>query len=156
MERGEQAQCTKVCIGRIRLSGWLHRPDKAGPANPLDYLVHIKKMALPLYPQFGTEPNIYYIPPIHVPEPYLKQMFGPAVKEATQAYAHAHSDETLLGALMIFGSTEQWVSRFKVAKGFASAYDAKGKELVKVPLKEPAFIRPFFDEKLQVYRHNIT
>jgi len=156
VERGEQTQCIKTCIGRIRLNGWLHTPDKADPTNPLDYLVHIKKMALPLFPQFGTEPNIYHIPPIHVSQPYLKQMFGPQVDQAKKAYAQAHADETLLGALLIFGSTEQWVSKFKVAKGMASAYDAAGKELVRVPLKEPAFIRPFFDEKLQVYRHNTT
>jgi len=38
----------------------------------------------------------------------------------------------------------------------ASGYDAAGKAVVKVPIKEPVYVRPFYDEKLQVYRHNIT
>lgn len=156
VEKGEQTQCVRTCIGRIRLNGWLHPPEKADPANPIDYLVHVKKIALPLYPQLGLEPNIYYIPPIHVPPPYLKQMFGPGVVQAISAYKNAPKDETLLGALTLFGSTEHWITKFKVAKGIAVGYDAAGKEVVKVPIKEPTFVRPFHDEKLQVYRHNIT
>jgi nitrate reductase beta subunit len=155
VERKEQTQCIRTCIGRIRLNGWIHQPEKADPANPVDYLVHIKKVALPLYPQFGLEPNIYYIPPIHVPVPYLKQMFGPNVEQAIKTYMTAADDETFLGALTVFGSSEFWVEKFHVSKGTVTGYDAKGKELVKVPLKEPVVIRPYFDEKLQIYRHNI-
>ncbi len=70
VEKGEQTQCIRTCMGRIRLNGWINLPQKADPSNPIDYLVHIKKVALPLYPQFGLEPNVYYIPPIHVPIPY--------------------------------------------------------------------------------------
>jgi nitrate reductase beta subunit len=156
VEKGEQTQCVRTCIGRIRLNGWVHPPEKADPSNPLDYLVHVKKVALPLFPQFGLEPNIYYIPPIHVPLPYLRQMFGPGVEQAIAAYKSAHADETLLGALTVFGSTEFWVEKFRVSKGAVTAYAAGGKELVTVPLKEPVLIRPYHDEKLQVYRHNIT
>ncbi len=156
VEKGEQTQCIRTCIGRIRLNGWLHTPDKADPSNPVDYLVHIKKVALPLFPQFGLEPNVYYIPPMHVPLPYLKQLFGPAVEEAIRTYRNAHKDETLLGVLTLFGSTEFWVSRFRVKEGSVTGYDMKGKALVTVPIKEPVFIRPYYDEKLDVYRHNIT
>jgi nitrate reductase beta subunit len=66
VEKGLQTECIVTCIGRIRLNGWIHTPDKVDPTNPIDYLVHVKKMAIPLYPQFGLEPNIYYIPPIHI------------------------------------------------------------------------------------------
>jgi nitrate reductase beta subunit len=156
VEQGEQTQCMRTCIGRTRLNGWIHTPEKADPSNPIDYLVHIKKVALPLFPQFGTEPNIYYIPPIHVPPPFLRQTFGPGVEDAIKTYRNAHTDETLLGVLMLFGSTDFWPAKFKVSKGSASGYDVKGKEIVKVPIKEPAYIRPFYDKKLQVYRHNIT
>jgi hypothetical protein len=38
----------------------------------------------------------------------------------------------------------------------AFGYDAMGKEIVRVPLKEPIFIRPFRDEKVDAFRHNIT
>ncbi|MFN3478973.1 MAG: 4Fe-4S dicluster domain-containing protein [Thermodesulfovibrionales bacterium] len=156
IEQGEQTQCIRTCIGRIRLNGWIHTPDKADPSNPVDYLVHIKKIALPLFPQFGLEPNVYYIPPIHVPVPYLKQMFGPGVEDAIRTYRNAHNDEALLGALTIFGSTEFWVTKFHVSKGIVTGYDMKGKEIIKVPIKEPVFIRPYYDERLEVYRHNIT
>ena len=49
-----------------------------GPRQPT-VLSHSRRSrsALPLYPQFGTEPNGYYIPPRWVPRPYLEQMFGP-------------------------------------------------------------------------------
>jgi nitrate reductase beta subunit len=156
IEQGEQTQCIRTCIGRIRLNGWIHTPEKADPSNPLDYLVHIKKVALPLFPQLGLEPNVYYIPPIHVPAPYLRQMFGSGVEDAIRTYRNAHNDELLLGALTIFGSTEFWVTKFRVSKGIVTGYDTKGKELVKVPVKEPVFIRPYYDEKIEVYRHNIT
>lgn len=156
VEKGEQTQCIRTCIGRIRLNGWIHTPDKADPSNPIDYLVHIKKIALPLFPQFGLEPNVYYIPPVHVPLPYLRQLFGPGVEEAIRTYRNAHNDEALLGVLTLFGSTEFWVSRFRVKEGSVTGYDMKGKALVTVPIKEPVFIRPYYDERLDVYRHNIT
>lgn len=156
VEKGEQTQCIRTCIGRIRLNGWIHTPDKADPSNPIDYLVHIKKVALPLFPQFGLEPNVYYIPPVHVPLPYLRQLFGPGVEEAIRTYRNAHNDEALLGVLTLFGSTEFWVSRFRVKEGSVTGYDMKGKALVTVPIKEPVFIRPYYDERLDVYRHNIT
>jgi nitrate reductase beta subunit len=157
VEQGEQTQCIRTCIGRIRLNGWLSRPEKADPENPLDFLVYIKKVALPLYPQFGTEPNVYYIPPVHVPIPFQKQMFGPGVEHAITAYKQAHSDNMFLGLLTLFGSTELWISKFHVSKnGMATGYDEKGKAVVKVPIKEPQYVRPFYDKTLDVYRHNIT
>lgn len=156
VEQGEQTQCIRTCIGRIRLNGWIHTPDKADPSNPVDYLVHIKKVALPLFPQFGLEPNVYYIPPVHVPIPYLRQLFGPGVEDAIRTYKNAHNDDALLGALTIFGSTEFWVAKFHVSTGIVRGYDMKGKEIIKVPIKEPVFIRPYYDERLEVYRHNVT
>ncbi|MDI6763448.1 MAG: dehydrogenase [Thermodesulfobacteriota bacterium] len=156
VEQGLQTQCITTCIGRIRLNGWIHTPERADPGNPIDYLVHIKKVALPLYPQFGLEPNIYYIPPVHVPFPYLRQMFGPGAEGAIKTYRGAYSDTTFLGVLMLFGSMEKWVAGFKVEREEAIAYDEKGREILKVPLKESAFVRPFWDEKLGSFRHNIT
>jgi len=156
VEGGSQTQCVTTCIGRIRLNGWISTPDQAEPSNPIDYLVHRRKMALPLYPQFGLEPNIYYIPPVHVPLPYLKQMFGPGVQDAVEAYRTAHKDPALLGLLTLFGSTDRWVTKYRVGEDAAFGYDAKGEEIVKVPLAEPIFIRPFWDERVQAFRHNTT
>ena len=70
------------CIGKIRLQGFLNNPTEPNADNPLDYIVHVKRLALPLYPQYGLEPNVYYIPPVHVPPAYLRQMFGWGVDEA--------------------------------------------------------------------------
>src|ERR1051325_12152066 len=66
-----QTRCMAACVGHIRLQG-LVQLNKEGlwkedRYNPLYYLIHVAKVALPLYPQFGTEPTGYYIPPRWVP-----------------------------------------------------------------------------------------
>jgi nitrate reductase beta subunit len=86
IEAGYQPQCVTTCIGRIRLQGFIHTPAEVEDDNPIDFLVHVKKVALPLYPQSGLEPNVYYIPPIHAGEAFLKQMFGPSVAHAVATY----------------------------------------------------------------------
>nr|WP_218251196.1 4Fe-4S dicluster domain-containing protein [Candidatus Magnetobacterium casensis] len=154
MEKGEMSQCVTNCIGRIRLHGYLSMPDKAVKENPIDYLVHVRKLALPLYPQFGTESNIYYIPPIHAPVAYMEQMFGPGVGNAVKTYKNIPNDQTLKGLLVLFGSMEKTLSSFKVDEKFAYGYDGKGGEIVKVPVTEPMYVREFFDQKLQAYRQN--
>jgi len=76
-----QTRCMAACIGQIRLQGLVELNKdgtwKENRHSPLYYLVHVAKVALPLYPQFGTEPNGYYIPPRWAPRAYLRQMFGP-------------------------------------------------------------------------------
>jgi nitrate reductase beta subunit len=156
VEGGRQSQCTVTCIGKIRMNGFITTPEKADEHNPMDYLVHVARVALPLYPQFGLEPNTYYVPPLHVPEAYLGQMFGPGVAEAKKRYQNAREDERLLGALLLFGATPETVHRFEVEAGNALGYDEKGRELVRVPLTEPVKVRPFFEEARRVYRHNVT
>jgi nitrate reductase beta subunit len=111
------------------------------PRKPADFLVHVKKLALPLYPQLGLEPNVYYIPPVHVPVEYLGQMFGPGVEDAIATYRAAKDDDELLGLLMLFGSTERIIDTFAVEGGIARGYDEQGEEIVAVPLREPTFVR---------------
>ncbi|MBF0457096.1 MAG: dehydrogenase [Nitrospirae bacterium] len=154
VEQGLMTQCVTNCIGRIRLHGYLNTPEKAVKENPIDYLVHVRKLALPLYPQFGTEPNIYYIPPIHAPVSYLEQMFGPGVGTAVRTYKNIPNDQTLKGLLVLFGSMEKILSSFKVDDKLAYGFDDKGNEIVKVPVTEPMFVREFFDSKLKVFRQN--
>lgn len=43
-------------LGKPTASSWAE-----DPGNPIYYLVRERKIALPLYSQFGTEPNGYYI-----------------------------------------------------------------------------------------------
>jgi len=116
VEEGLQPQCVITCIGKIRLTGFINPPEKARSDNPIDFLVHIKKVALPLYPQTGLEPNVYYIPPINVPLKFLKQMFGDAAEHAVKTYmAMREGKEPELQALLhLFGSTPRIPHSFAV------------------------------------------
>jgi len=154
MEQGLQPQCFVNCIGKIRLAGYLSTPDKAHADNPLDYLVHIKKVALPLFPQLGLEPNVYYIPPMHVPTPFLRQMFGPGADEAVKVYRSAMKDPDLSGLLCLFGSTEHVVNRWKRHGDQVIGMDEKGAQVVRVPINEPVHVRPAMDAKYQIVRIN--
>ena len=154
MEQGLQPQCFVNCIGKIRLAGSISRPENADPANPVDYLVHVKKVALPLFPQYGLEPNVYYVPPVHVPPAFLMQLFGPQAPAAVEAYRNAPQDPDLAGLLSLFGSTEQIIRRFKRVNDQVLGFDDGGKELVRVPFKEPVHIRKALDVAQNVARGN--
>ncbi|MEW5978823.1 MAG: 4Fe-4S dicluster domain-containing protein [Acidobacteriota bacterium] len=154
IEQGLQPQCFVNCIGKIRLAGWISKPEEARADNPIDYLVHVRKIALPLFPQFGLEPNVYYIPPVHVPPPFLRQMFGPGVDEAVRAYRNAPNDDDLSGLLCLFGSTEMVVPRWKRQGETVTGSDERGTTLVSVPLREPVFVRPAYDRLYQITRVN--
>jgi nitrate reductase beta subunit len=154
IEQGLQPQCFVNCIGKIRLAGWLSPPGQARPDNPVDYLVHIRKVALPLFPQFGLEPNVYYIPPVHVPERFLEQMFGPGVSEALAAYRSAPRDPELAGLLCLFGSTEMILARWRRQGDWVVGADEKGVEVVRVPVREPVYVRAAFDAQRQIMRTN--
>lgn len=154
LEQGQQPQCFVNCIGKIRLAGWISTPESARPDNPMDYLVHVRKIALPLFPQFGLEPNVYYIPPIHAPASFLSQMFGPGAKRALEAYRNAPDDPDLTGLLSLFGSTERVIPRWKRSGDWTIGTEENGTEILRVPAREPVHIRQAFDEKYQVARTN--
>ena len=156
VENGRQTQCTITCIGKIRMQGFITTPEQARADNPLDYLIHVAKVAKPLYPQFGLEANVYYIPPMHVPVPFLSQMFGHGVPEAIATYRKAKDDKQLLGALLLFGATPDIVHHYKVEGRHTIGYDESGAELVRVPLREPIHVRAAYDARHEVYRTNIT
>jgi nitrate reductase beta subunit len=156
IEEGVQSTCMNACIGKIRIQGFISTPDQAREDNPIDFLVHVKKVAKPLYPQLGLEPNVYYIPPIHVPQVFLRQMFGHGVEEAVAAYRRLPEDKDLLAALTVFGSSPFIVHRFQRQGDVALGFDEKGTEIVRVPIFEPSFVRPFEDAARGVFRHNTT
>ena len=154
IENHLQPQCFANCIGKIRLAGWISTPQAARPENPIDYLVHVRKVALPLFPQFGLEPNVYYIPPIHAPAAFLAQLFGPGVQAAISAYRSAPDDPALAGILELFGCTERLVPRWRIAGQQVTALEEDGREIVHVPLKEPVYIREALDPQRQAVRTN--
>ena len=134
-------RCISVCVGKIRLQGWVD--DEKSPMN---FLVHKEPVALPLYPQFGTQPNVYYIPPRWVPRPYLHQMFGPGVDEALERYANPSHE--LLGVLQLFGATQKLLASYEITEDEAIGFNAGGREIVRVPIVEPVIVRP--PERLNV------
>ncbi len=154
LEQGLQPRCVESCIGKIRMQGWLSKPGEPRQDNPLDYLVHVRKVALPLYPQYGTEPNVYYVPPVHVPREFLLQLFGPGVDEAIRTYRAAKDDPNLLGAMLLFGNSPVILERYEVQDGHAIGYDGSGREAIRVPLTEPVYVRPYRDDAHQTFRHN--
>jgi len=156
VEKGIWPRCMRNCVGKIRMVGHVNTPENAIPDNPIDFLVHIKKIALPLYPQYGTEPNIYYIPPIHVPTKFTRQIFGPGVDKAIELYQRVRSGDEpeILGILMLNVSTNRIFSKFSVTDKEAIGYAEDGSEVVRVALKEPTITRPYYDPLIDTYRHN--
>ena len=92
IEQGIPNACNTQCVGQVRFLGMLH--DKQGPIYKL---VRKWKVAVPLLPQRGTGPNIYYIPPTapeavdaqgrltgksRIPSEYLESLFGKDVHGA--------------------------------------------------------------------------
>ncbi len=92
VDQGIPPACSAQCVGQVRFVGMVD--DTAGP---IYQLVHVWKVALPLLPQHGTSPNIYYVPPTapealddagrptgksRIPIEYLESLFGPGVAPA--------------------------------------------------------------------------
>ncbi|MDP6155195.1 MAG: 4Fe-4S dicluster domain-containing protein [Candidatus Thermoplasmatota archaeon] len=158
VEEGIWPRCMRNCVGKIRLVGYVNKPEDSDPKNPIDFLVHEKKVALPLYPQLGTEPNIYYIPPIHSDAKFLKQMFGPGVDNAVKIYKNMRNgnEPELRGVLLLCTSTDKILGKFAIRSDEAIGYDTDGNEVARLPLVESQIRRVFHDSEREVYRHNIT
>ena len=162
-----ETRCMSSCVGKIRMQG-LVKMQKDGlwakdTENPLYWIVQKEKVALPLYPQFGTEPNMFYIPPRWAPRAYLIQMFGPGVEQAIDKYT-APSRE-LMAILQLFRAQQEVIYKFKIKKGpriydkeitlsdgsktildiyndTVIGYNEKGKECVRTTVEEPMYERP--------------
>jgi nitrate reductase beta subunit len=156
VEQGEVPRCFQTCIGKIRNQGFVSTPDAAREDNPIDWLVHVRKVALPLLPQLGLEPNIYYIPPIHTPMPFLRQMFGPRVDAALKAYRGVADDRTLQALLSLIGSTPRTLHAFKVIGDSVAGFGPDGEEILRVPIREPSWVRAARDPKRGTPRMNVN
>ena len=93
LEQGVAPACVRQCPGRVRHFGYLDDRE-----SDVYKLVSEWNVALPLHPEFGTQPNVYYIPPLspprfdengeideanpRIPMEYLRSLFGPAVDGA--------------------------------------------------------------------------
>ncbi len=96
VEKHVPPACVAQCVGKIRFVGY--RDDKDGPVHKL---VERWQVALPLHPEYGTEPNVFYVPPINttpppfeddgrlkdaprIPLEYLEGLFGKKVNQALE------------------------------------------------------------------------
>ena len=93
LEQNVATACARQCTGRVRFLGFLD-----DPSGPIHKLVKVWKVALPLHPEYGTEPNVFYVPPLspprlddqgkldpakpRIPPAYLRFLFGPEVDAA--------------------------------------------------------------------------
>ncbi|MBW2160846.1 MAG: respiratory nitrate reductase subunit beta [Deltaproteobacteria bacterium] len=93
IEKGVANACARQCPGRVRFVGY--RDDQNAPIYKL---VDKWKVAIPLHPEYGTEPNVFYVPPLgparfdeagdldestpRIPTEYLESLFGPAVHDS--------------------------------------------------------------------------
>ncbi len=95
LEQEVATACVRQCTGRVRFLGFLD--DEKGPIHKL---VKVWKVALPLHLEYGTEPNVFYVPPLspprldeegkidpskpRIPMAYLRYLFGPEVEKAME------------------------------------------------------------------------
>ena len=126
VEEGEAPACARQCPGRLRFVGYLDDTD-----GPIDKLVRQWKVALPLHPEYGTQPNVFYVPPLladpfdadgrfsaqpRLPPQVLKNLFGPAVDgalatlKAEMAKKRAGQASELMDLLI----AKDWKSLFKI------------------------------------------
>lgn len=95
LEAGVAPACVRQCPGRVRHIDYMDNLE----GHPYK-LVKEWKVALPLRPDFGTEPNVFYVPPLapsafnesgefddsrnRIPEGYMRELFGPAADDALE------------------------------------------------------------------------
>lgn len=92
VDKGVVNACARQCPGRVRFVGYLDDPE-----GPIHKLVHKYKVALPLHAEYGTQPNVFYVPPLsppkldaegnpigemRIPPEYLESLFGKGVHSA--------------------------------------------------------------------------
>ncbi len=94
VEQGLPPACAQQCVGRIRFVGFLDDEE-----SQVYKLVHKYKVALGLRQDYGTQPNVYYVPPTESPAKFdaegkiiedstrlpieeLEKLFGPGVHDA--------------------------------------------------------------------------
>ena len=89
VDQGIAPACNRQCIGRARHYGYMD--DEGGDVFKLVEKWHV---ALPLHPEYGTSPNVFYVPPLspqafdrdgklldemRIPTDQLEELFGAGV-----------------------------------------------------------------------------
>lgn len=129
LEKGVAPACARACPARAVHFGFLE--DKNSSVYKL---VKKWKVALPLHPEFNTEPNVYYVPPLsspkfdkdgrltneeRIPIDYLKSLFGPEVERALKTLKEEREkmrkgmDSELMRILIGFRWPDDFFGRFR-------------------------------------------
>lgn len=124
VEKEVATACARQCPGRVRFLGYLD--DEEGVIHKL---VKQYQVALPLHPEYETEPNVFYIPPLsppkldekgrpsdipRIPLEYLESLFGERVKgvldklESEMAKKRAGEESELMDLII----SRQWHEMF--------------------------------------------
>jgi steroid C-25 hydroxylase beta subunit len=93
IDAGVAPACVRQCPGRAVFVDYVDDPE-----STVSKLVNDWKIALPLHEEFGTKPNVFYVPPLspaplnddmsinhngdRIPPDYLESLFGPEVHGA--------------------------------------------------------------------------
>jgi DMSO reductase family type II enzyme iron-sulfur subunit len=93
LEKGVAPACVRQCPGRGVFVGFIDDEESA-----VYKLVREWRVALPLHPEWNTEPNVFYVPPLspykireddsvdeserRLPTAYLESLFGPEAGQA--------------------------------------------------------------------------
>ena len=125
LEQGVAPACARNCPGRLAFVGYLDDEDGA-----IHKLVNVWKVALPLHAEYGTAPNVFYVPPLspyrlredrsidtgnmRIPLEYLESLLGPGVEAALAKLrseierVRAGGSSEMLDTLTVF----EWKSLF--------------------------------------------
>jgi complex iron-sulfur molybdoenzyme family reductase subunit beta len=126
VEKGLPPACAQQCVGRLRFVGYLD-----DEASQVHQLVRKWQVALPLHPEYGTQANVYYVPPLpgpprfdaqgkpipgseRIPVSYLESLFGKDVRktlatlEAEMAKKKAGKPSALIDMLIAFEHREMF------------------------------------------------
>ncbi len=124
IEKGLPTACAQQCVGRVRWIGY--RDDEEGP---IYQLVEKYQVALPLHSDWGTEPNVFYVPPTapdaynsdgtpadedRIPLSYLESLFGDGVRSALdtleieRAKKQAGKDSALMDILIAYKHSDMF------------------------------------------------
>ncbi len=128
IEEGVAPACARQCPGRLRFVGYRDDPD-----GPIHKLVEQWKVAIPLHPEYGLEPNVFYVPPMsppkldakgrptdepRIPLAYLESLFGKAVGPALEILV-AEREKTRQGGsseLMDLLIAYDWNDNFRLGE----------------------------------------
>ncbi len=127
VEKNVAPACVAQCVGRAMHVGFIDDTNSS-----VYKLVRQFKVALPLHPEFGTEPNMYYVPPIlgpsmedgqgqptgkaRIPKELLVSMFGKEVDRVLEvlrderAKKQAGGQSELMNILIGTRSAEMMIS----------------------------------------------